>query len=183
MDVVSFPSAPRMSGYHSAHFPAVQPMGFEGMLMTCAASLLSVRLRIQRSMFVSTNTAVGPAIVIVRRTSYMRNSRSLPYRSAPTNSERPRRSPPGVSHGSPAGWPGAGDELRVVEALCRSRELQLPVRRRERHPGVAALVVLEVVVVVGEKERGNRATVDAVERDDLRPRGLEQDLFVARAEH
>src|SRR4051812_38024669 len=67
--IVSFLSDPRTSGYHSPHFPAVHPGGFDGTLTTWATSLAAIRAASQRSTSRSTYTALGPASVAVRRRS------------------------------------------------------------------------------------------------------------------
>ena len=41
--MVSFLSGPRMSGYHSPHFPAVQPGGLDGAWTTWATSVAAIR--------------------------------------------------------------------------------------------------------------------------------------------
>ena len=61
-------SESRMSGYHSPHFPALHPIGFEGAWTTCRTPAEAVRASSHSSTFGSRKTAVGPS-VMVRRTS------------------------------------------------------------------------------------------------------------------
>ena len=67
--VVSPPAAgSRTSGYHSPHFPALHPIGFDGAWTRWLTPAAAVRRTSHSSTAASTKAADGPS-VIVRRTS------------------------------------------------------------------------------------------------------------------
>src|SRR5262249_51332082 len=101
--IVSVPLVSRISGYHSPHFPALQPGGLDGTFTTCVTSSSCMRRLSQSSTSRSTKTALGPASVVERRTSYRRISASLPNLSVPKASLTPGERSGAEDAGNPGG--------------------------------------------------------------------------------
>lgn len=171
-----------MSGYHSPHLPADQPGGFDGAWATCLTSVAFIRPCSHSSTSGLTKTALRPARVTVRRTSYSRISarRPEPQRAKALRHLRAtvRRRPWEVRRTR-----RVGQKLRVVHPLGRARELELKPNRREGDDLIGAFVVVEVVVVVLQEKHRRRPEIRAVYRNDLRGgRELEHRLVLV-AEH
>lgn len=65
---VNLPSGPKISGYHSPHFPALHPGGLDGTFTRWMTSRVAARAFSQASTSGATKTPVGPARVTVRLT-------------------------------------------------------------------------------------------------------------------
>ena len=76
------------------------------------------------------------------------------------------------------------EKLRVIEMLGRAGQLQHEVRGREGDNLVGCIVVVEIVVVVLQKEHRDRAEIGLVDRGDLRiADALEHGFVVASKNH